>query len=167
MRLFLRSAIGLALLLGATLTLLAGLFSPAQHTHANAAPAAASAKPAPVGTQNSCAACIERAPILDPARYASWNDQDVRRAYEPARKYPDTLDRIHCFCECKESPREHHKTLLTCFTSRHAAGCGICQREAILAAKLKDQGVSDEQVEMTVESVSRTDGHAPTFGRGL
>src|ERR1700674_509897 len=111
MRHFSRSAIGLAALLGATLALLAGL-SPAggAHQHGNApassgkGSAAASARPAPVGAKNSCAACIERAPILDPARYASWNDQDVRRAYEAARKYPDTLDRIHCFCECKESP---------------------------------------------------------------
>ena len=83
------------------------------------------------------------------------------------RKYPDTLDRLHCFCECKESLRERHKTLLTCFTSEHAAGCGICQREAILAARLKDQGLPDEQVELTVESAAKTDGHPPTFGRGL
>jgi hypothetical protein len=163
------SASGLTLLLGATLALLSGRFSTAQHAHGNAAPAAAKARPAPSGTgaKNSCAACIERAPVLDPARYASWNDQDVRRAYEAARKYPDTLDRIHCFCECKESPREHHKTLLTCFTTEHGAGCGICQHEANLAAKLKDKGASDEEVEATVESVHKTEGHPPTKGRGV
>ena len=105
--------------------------------------------------------------MLDPGQFANGTEPDVRISYEAARKYPDTLDRLHCFCECKESQREHHKTLLTCFTSSHAAGCGICQREAILAAKLKDQGLPDEQVELTVESVSRTDGHPPTFGRGL
>jgi hypothetical protein len=116
---------------------------------------------------NSCAACLERGAILDPTLFANGTEPEVRLSYEAAQKYPDTLDRIHCFCECKESQLEHHKTLLTCFTSAHAAGCGICQREAILAAKLKDQGASDEQVELTVESVSRTDGHAPTFGRGL
>jgi hypothetical protein len=151
------------------LVLLAGRFSPAQHTHGNAAPAAVKARPARggAGARNSCPACIERAPILDPARYASWNDQDVRRAYEAARKYPDTLDRIHCFCECKESPREHHKTLLTCFTTEHGAGCGICQHEANLAAKLKDKGASDAEVEATVESLHKTEGHPPTAGRGI
>ena len=116
---------------------------------------------------NSCAVCLERGAVLDPALFANGTEPDVRLSYEAARKYPDMLDRLHCFCECKESQREHHKTLLTCFTSAHAAGCGICQREAILAAKLKDQGMPDEQVEMAVESVSKTDGHAPTFGRGL
>ena len=128
--------------------------------------AAPAAKPASAAS-NSCAACLERGVVLDPALFANGMEPDVRLSYEAAQKYPDALDRIHCFCECKESQREHHKTLLTCFTSRHAAGCGICQREAILAAKLKDQGASDEQVELTVESVSKTDGHAPTFGRGL
>jgi hypothetical protein len=163
------SASGLALLLGTALALLSGRFSTAQHAHDNAAPAAVKDRPAPGGTgpKNSCAACIERAPILDPAHYASWNDQDVRRAYEAARKYPDTLDRIHCFCECKESPREHHKTLLTCFTTEHGAGCGICQHEANLAAKLKDKGASDEEVEATVESLHKTEGHPPTKGRGV
>lgn len=180
MRHFSRSAIGLAVLLAGALALLAGRSTPAggelKHKHGTAAPAssgtakgsaAARAKPAPGAAKNSCAACIERAPILDPARYASWNDQDVRRAYEAARKYPDTLDRIHCFCECKESPREHHKTLLTCFTTEHGAACGICQHEANLAAKLKAKGASDEEVEATVESLHKTDGHPPTTGRGI
>lgn len=132
-----------------------------------AAPAPKAARPAAPAAANSCAACVERGAILDPAVFPNGIEPDVRLSYEAARRYPDTLDRLHCFCECKESPREHHKSLLTCFTSPHAAGCGICQREAILAARLKDQGMSDEQVETTVESVSKTDGHAPTFGRGM
>jgi Protein of unknown function with PCYCGC motif len=129
--------------------------------------AAPAAKPTAPIAMNSCSTCLERGVLLDPSRLANGTEPDVRLAYEAARKYPDTLDRIHCFCECKESLSERHKTLLTCFTSAHAAGCGICQREAIMAAKLKDQGYPDEQVEMTVESVSKTDGHPPTFGRGM
>jgi hypothetical protein len=76
--------------------------------------------------RNSCSTCLERAPLLDPSRFAKGFDPQVKLAYEAARRYPDTIDRIHCFCECKESAREHHKTLLTCFTNEHAAGCGIC-----------------------------------------
>jgi hypothetical protein len=130
--------------------------------------ASPAAKPAtPAAAKNSCGTCLERGIVLDPSRLANGTEADVRLAYEAARKYPDTLDRLHCFCECKENLLERHKTLLTCFTSAHAAGCGVCQREAILAARLKDQGLPDEQVEMTVESAARTDGHPPTFGRGL
>ena len=132
-----------------------------------AAPAAKPAAPATSTAMNSCGSCLERGVVLDPSRLPNGMEADVRLSYEAARKYPDMLDRLHCFCECKESLRERHKTLLTCFTSTHAAGCGICQREAILAARLKDQGLPDEQVELTVESAARTDGHAPTFGRGL
>ena len=138
-----------------------------RRTPTAAAPAGKPAAPAATTAMNSCRTCVERGAVLDPSRLPNGTEADVRLSYEAARKYPDTLDRLHCFCECKESLRERHKTLLTCFTSTHAAGCGICQREAILAARLKDQGLPDEQVELTVESAAKTDGHAPTFGRGL
>jgi len=114
-----------------------------------------------------CPACIEKGKVLDPEQFGQGYEPEVRLAYTAARKYPDLIDRIHCFCECKESTREHHKTLLTCFTNLHAAGCGVCQREAIMAAQMKDRGVSDDEVEITVESLHKTDGHKPTFGRGL
>lgn len=159
-------AVVVALLAG--IALLAAPAAQDAHHHA-AAPAEKSAKDAPAkgASQNSCAICLEREPLVNPARYNGWNDLDVKKAYEAAAKYPATLDLIHCFCECKESPREHHKTLLTCFTSQHAAGCGLCQHEAIMAAKLKDDGASDEEVEYTVESLHKTDNHPPTKGRGI
>jgi hypothetical protein len=143
-----------------------------QHVHGASKPAAtalsstAGAPPAKAA-QNSCDVCVERGALVDPRTYSGWNDTDVKKSYEAARKYPATLDLIHCFCECKESPREHHKTLLTCFTSQHAAGCGICQHEAIMAAKMKDEGATDEEVEYTVESLHKTEGHKPTKGRGI
>ena len=115
----------------------------------------------------ACRACVEKGSVLDPGQFARGYEPDVARSYEAARKYPDLLDRIHCFCECKESQREHHKTLLTCFTNLHAAGCGVCQQEAIQAAKMKSQGASDDEIEITVESTHKTDGHPPTFGRGI
>ena len=126
-------------------------------------------KKAPPPAADSCATCLERGAVLDPSLFADTRiyEPEVGPAYEIARKYPATLDRLHCFCECQESMMHRHKTLLTCFTSEHAAGCGICQREAILAARLKDQGLADEQIELTVESAAKTDGHPPTFGRGL
>jgi len=126
----------------------------------------ASAKTSPKAAAQ-CPACLEKGAVLDPEQFAHGYEPDVRLAYAAAKKYPDVIDRIHCFCECKESTREHHKTLLTCFTNLHAAGCGVCQHEAIMAAQMKDRGVSDDEVEITVESLHKTEGHAPTFGRGL
>jgi len=127
-----------------------------QKPAARKAPAAAS--------KNSCTGCVERARVLDPRLFTdrSRYEPEVAPAYEVARKYPQTLDRLHCFCECQESMTHRHKTLLTCFTTDHAAGCGICIREAILAGELKDKGLADDQIENTVESAFRTDGHRPT-----
>jgi alkylhydroperoxidase family enzyme len=111
---------------------------------------------------NSCTACKERRPTLDPARFAKLPEREVQAGYEIARKIPATLDRIHCFCECAESPMFRHKTLLTCFTDTHAAGCGICLSEARLAYDLKSRGLSDDEIVNTVESVHKTEGHPAT-----
>jgi uncharacterized protein with PCYCGC motif len=131
--------------------------------------AAPAKKPAPAKAPPavSCAGCTEKGAILDPNLFSdSRYEPEVKPAYEAARKYPKTLDQLHCFCECQESMTHRHKTLLTCFTSNHAAGCGICMREALLAAELKDKGMPDDQIENTVESVFKTDGHRPTKGPG-
>jgi Protein of unknown function with PCYCGC motif len=131
--------------------------------------AAPAKKPAPAKAPAavSCAGCTEKGAILDPNLFAdSRFEPEAKPSYEAARKYPKTLDQLHCFCECQESMTHRHKTLLTCFTSNHAAGCGICMREALLAAELKDKGMPDDQIENTVESVFKTDGHRPTKGPG-
>jgi hypothetical protein len=149
----------------------AGLFAlalgaAADHDHGKAAP---SKKPAgKAAATNSCKTCIERRPTLDPALFADTKiyEPDVKPAYEIARKYPALVDRLHCFCECQESPNFQHKTLLTCFTDSHAAGCGICIKEALLAAELKEKGVSDAEIESLVEQMFKTDGHRDTHDHG-
>jgi hypothetical protein len=140
----------------------------AASAYAGAAGPKASPKKAPAAppaATNSCTACVERGPILPAKLFADPRfDKEVVPAYEAALKYPATLDRLHCFCECQESMAHRHKTLLTCFTSTHAAGCGICLREALMAAELKEKGLPDDQIENTVESVFKTDGHKATQG---
>ena len=143
-----------------------GLFLPALLVvlQAGFALGAVTPKPAAKPTApplNSCTTCKERRATLDPALFAKA-DPEVKPAYEIAKKYPAMLDQLHCFCECAENPMFHHKTLLTCFVDTHAAGCGICLSEARLAAQLKEKGVSDEEIKITVEAVHRTDGHPPT-----
>ena len=135
---------------------------------ASAAGPKASPKKAPAPPPaNSCTDCSERRPILDSKLFADPRfEKEVMPAYQVARKYPRTLDRLHCFCECQESMIHRHKTLLTCFTNDHAAGCGICLREALMAAELKEKGMPDDQIENTVESVFKTDGHRATHGPG-
>jgi hypothetical protein len=131
---------------------------------ADKSPAAAARKSTPVSAKDPCKGCIERRPVLDPALFADTKiyEPQAKPAYQIARQIPATIDRLHCFCECAENPQFHHKTLLTCFTDGHAAGCGICIREALLAADLKQKGASDDEVVTLVESTFRTDGHPPT-----
>ena len=112
--------------------------------------------------KSTCTTCKETRPTLDPKLFAKGFDPEVKEGYEIARKIPATLDKLHCFCECAESPMFQHKTLLTCFVDKHAAGCGICLSEARLAWQLKEKGVSDEEIVVTVESVHRTEGHPAT-----
>src|SRR5262245_57206669 len=112
--------------------------------------------------KNACTTCKERRQTLDPKTFEKGWDAEVMQGYEIARKIPATLDRLHCFCECAESNMFQHKTLLTCFVDKHAAGCGICLSEARLAWQLKEKGVSDDEIVITVESVHKTDGHPPS-----
>lgn len=125
-------------------------------------PAVKKAAPA----SGACTKCVEKGAVLDPRLFSDTTkyEAEVVPAYEAARKYPQIMDRLHCFCECQESMVHRHKTLLTCFTTDHAAGCGICIREALLAKELKEKGMPDDQIENAVESVFRTDGHRPTHG---
>ncbi len=43
----------------------------------------------------------------------------VRKAYQIARDIPEVLDKLYCYCMCKEN--SGHKNLLTCYVDNHAA----------------------------------------------
>ena len=120
---------------------------------ATATPAKPDAK-APARTV--CSACREKNPPIDPASL-SEDDAAARPAYAAAAKYPETIDRIHCYCGCEESPNLHHASLLTCFTSLHATGCEICRGAAELAGKMKGEGSSDDEIKKVVESFYQKD----------
>jgi hypothetical protein len=59
----------------------------------------------------------ETRPVLDPSQFTG----QARSAYEAAKKYPEVLNQVFCYCYCN-APPFHHKSLLSCFTDRHGAG---------------------------------------------
>ncbi len=59
----------------------------------------------------------ETKPVLDPSMFTG----QTRAAYAAAKKYPEILNEVYCYCYCDEPPF-HHKSLLSCFTDRHGAG---------------------------------------------
>ena len=78
--------------------------------------------------------------VLDPAGFSG--DQQ-RHAYMAAREIPAVLNRLYCWCHCRESTIFHHRSLLECFESDHASQCGICMGEATLAYDRVKRGVTD------------------------
>ena len=127
----------------AAIFLVGGAFALADKTSPKAAPGPAK--------NASCNACREKKPVIDPANL-SEEDADSRPAYAAAAQHPETIDKIHCYCGCEESPNLKHASLLTCFTSLHATGCEICRGEAELAGKMKNEGSADDEVKKVVES---------------
>jgi hypothetical protein len=61
----------------------------------------------------------------------------TRDAYEVAKKIPQTLAQLPCYCECDRG--FGHQSLHTCFEDDHASHCAICVDEALLAYKLQQE----------------------------
>lgn len=59
----------------------------------------------------------ETRPVLDPAMFRG----QVRAAYSVAKRYPDVMNELFCYCYCDQPPFRH-KSLLSCFTEKHGAG---------------------------------------------
>ncbi len=59
----------------------------------------------------------ETKPVLDPAMFTG----QTRLAYAAAKKYPDLMNEVYCYCYCDQPPFKHD-ALLSCFTDRHGAG---------------------------------------------
>jgi len=57
----------------------------------------------------------EKRPTLAPHKFTG----KVRRAYEVARAIPQVLDRLYCYCRCREN--FNHKNLLSCYVDTHAS----------------------------------------------
>lgn len=57
----------------------------------------------------------ETRPTLDPALFVG----KVALAHRVAREIPDTLDQLYCYCGCDK--QLGHRSLLSCYTDRHAA----------------------------------------------
>ncbi|MCK5552799.1 MAG: hypothetical protein KAJ09_06615, partial [Deltaproteobacteria bacterium] len=53
----------------------------------------------------------ETRPVLPPSLFRGM----ARTAYAAAKKYPEVMDQVFCYCTCDEPPF-NHKSLLSCFT---------------------------------------------------
>ena len=76
-----------------------------------------------------------------------FDDPTTKQAYQIAQDDPKLLMQLPCYCPC-DGPQVGHKSLLDCFVDKHAAGCGICTSEALRAARLKNEGVSIQDIRL-------------------
>ena len=72
-----------------------------------------------------------------------------RAVYAKAREIPEILDGIYCHCECAKRHDLH--SLLDCFASKMAAGCGICSGEAALAHRLHGEGKTLDEIRAAID----------------
>jgi uncharacterized protein with PCYCGC motif len=85
--------------------------------------------------------------VLDPA---GFTDERVRNAYQAAKKYAHVLESIYCYCRCKENIG--HRALVECFESEHAAHCDVCMNEAIIAARMTEQGKTPKEIQKAIDA---------------
>jgi len=57
----------------------------------------------------------EDRPTLSPEQFSG----KVKKAYTIARMIPEVLDRLYCYCRCREN--FGHKSLLSCYVDTHAS----------------------------------------------
>ena len=87
----------------------------------------------------------ETKPVLSPARFSGR----TASSYKVAQENPELLDAMYCYCYCKKTIG--HKSLLSCFTDRHASKCTICQDQAFYAKRLLGQGLDIDQIRKEVD----------------
>ena len=80
------------------------------------------------------------APTLSPDNF--WGNS--RQAYDVAKKIPQTLAQLPCYCHCDIA--HGHKSLQSCFVTEHADSCGICIGEALMAYQLEKQKVPMQEI---------------------
>jgi len=91
---------------------------------------------------------IEKRPVKSPA---AFRNPKVGEVYRIAAKIPEVLDQIYCYCHCSTNPRFRHKTLLTCFTDNHGAGCGICLKEVLMSYAGVQEGLGIEAIQAKID----------------
>ncbi|MBI5875283.1 MAG: hypothetical protein HZB81_05495 [Deltaproteobacteria bacterium] len=87
----------------------------------------------------------ENKPLLSPDLFKG----KTAYTYQIANEIPDVLDSLYCYCDCQK--HSGHKSLLSCYTDKHAAFCDVCQNEAIMAYELYKQGKDVKTIKKMID----------------
>jgi hypothetical protein len=78
-----------------------------------------------------------------------FTDPVAQNAYSVAARIKKVLYQQPCYCHCDRS--QGHGSLLDCFVSKHAAACGICEREDFYAYEQSHKGKTGAQIREGIE----------------
>lgn len=78
-----------------------------------------------------------------------FNDPIAQNAYSVAARIKKILYQEPCYCHCDRS--QGHGSLLDCYVSKHAAVCGICEREDFYAYEQSHKGKTAAQIREGIE----------------
>jgi hypothetical protein len=87
----------------------------------------------------------ERREVLDPSRFPGM----ASFGYASAKAAPEVMEKLFCYCGCDLTDK--HSSLLDCFTGMHGIDCHICQEEAVLALKLKKDGLPIAEIQKAID----------------
>jgi len=75
---------------------------------------------------------------------STFNDTLAKNAYSLAARIKKVLYQEPCYCHCDRS--QGHGSLLDCFVSKHAAVCGVCEREDFYSYEQSHKGKTPAQI---------------------
>ena len=73
-----------------------------------------------------------------------FTDQIAQNAYTLAARIKKVLYQQPCYCHCDRS--QGHGSLLDCYAGKHAAVCGVCEREDFYAYEQSHKGKTAAQI---------------------
>jgi hypothetical protein len=85
-------------------------------------------------------------PTLSPSLFT---DPVAQNAYSIAARIKKILYQEPCYCHCDRS--QGHGSLLDCYAGKHAAVCGICEREDFYAYEQSRKGKTGAQIREGIE----------------
>jgi hypothetical protein len=78
-----------------------------------------------------------------------FTDPVAQNAYSIAARIKKILYQEPCYCHCDRS--QGHGSLLDCYAGKHAAVCGVCEREDFYAYEQSHNGKSAAQIRDGIE----------------
>jgi hypothetical protein len=88
-------------------------------------------------------------PLPETLSPSLFTEPVAQNAYALAARVKKILYQEPCYCHCDRS--QGHGSLLDCYAGKHAAVCGICEREAFYAYEQSHKGKTAAQIREAIE----------------